>query len=122
FEGEMRMRFLRTKLAVAGAVMVLAACGGGSGGDQSTHVQFSSLVSFGDSLSDVGTYRVGAIAAIGGGQFTVNGPAPTNCTERLAADIHVAAPCAAETGLASNIPGIPAVMPPVFHTTCTNYA
>ncbi len=34
---------------------------------------YSSVVSFGDSLSDVGTYRVSTIAAVGGGQYTVNG-------------------------------------------------
>lgn len=34
------------------------------------------VVVFGDSLSDVGTYKVGSIAAIGGGKFTTN-PGPT---------------------------------------------
>jgi phospholipase/lecithinase/hemolysin len=33
------------------------------------------VIVFGDSLSDVGTYKVGAIAAIGGGKFTTN-PGP----------------------------------------------
>jgi phospholipase/lecithinase/hemolysin len=33
------------------------------------------VVSFGDSLSDVGTYKVGAIAQVGGGKFTTN-PGP----------------------------------------------
>ncbi len=33
------------------------------------------VIVFGDSLSDVGTYKVGSIAAIGGGKFTTN-PAP----------------------------------------------
>ncbi len=33
------------------------------------------VVVFGDSLSDVGTYRVGGIAAVGGGKFTTN-PGP----------------------------------------------
>lgn len=34
------------------------------------------VIVFGDSLSDVGTYRVGEIAAAGGGKFTTN-PGPT---------------------------------------------
>ena len=56
---------------------VLAACGGSStsprGGDQTPKTQFSGQVSFGDSLSDVGSYNVGAVAALKGGKFTING-------------------------------------------------
>lgn len=117
------MRFFRTQLAAIGVAVVLAACGGGGSGagDQSSRVAFSSLVSFGDSLSDVGTYKVGTVAAIGGGQFTVNGASPRNWTEDLAQDLHLGAPCAANTGLLPNIPGFTgaAVTP---HTSCTNYA
>ena len=58
------------KLA-AGLVIaaILAGCGSGSGsaGNQSTKIQFTSQVSFGDSLSDVGTYAVGEVAALHGG-------------------------------------------------------
>jgi outer membrane lipase/esterase len=115
------MKSIRLKLAALGAALVLAACGGGGAGDQSPRVAFKSMVSFGDSLSDVGTYRVGTIAAIGGGEFTVNGPAPRNWTEFIAADIQVAQPCAAQTGLLPNIPGL--VGAPVTNVpACTNYA
>ena len=33
------------------------------------------MVSYGDSLSDVGSYKVGAIEAAGGGKWTVNSAA-----------------------------------------------
>ena len=58
------MRHLKFALAImAGAI--LAACGGNSGspepGAQVNKVKFASQVSFGDSLSDLGTYNVGAV-------------------------------------------------------------
>ena len=78
--------------------MLLAGCGGGS--DVPAKPRFSARVSFGDSLSDVGTYKVPAITAYGGGQFTVNGAAgvPNNWTEFTAMNLGLAAPCAAVTG------------------------
>jgi len=110
------MRLIRLNLAALGAAVVLAACGGGDHG-----VAFSSMVSFGDSLSDVGTYKVGTIAALGGGKWTVNGPTAKNWTELIAADVQASAPCAAQTGLLVNIPGL--VGAPVTNVpACTNYA
>ena len=94
---------------VAGASALLVACGGGGDGDQTPKVKYSNLVSFGDSLSDVGTYGVSTIKAVGGGQYNVNGANGKNWTELLAAQLGVAAPCAAQTGLKSVIPNIPAV-------------
>ncbi|HET8870233.1 MAG TPA: SGNH/GDSL hydrolase family protein [Aquabacterium sp.] len=82
---------------------------------------YSSIVSFGDSLSDVGTYRVSTIAAVGGGEYTVNNGGGTNWTEQLAKGLFAPAPCAAQTGLNSVIPGIPAV-PVTDHPECSNYA
>jgi outer membrane lipase/esterase len=120
------MHWIPTKMALlvtsVSAALVLAACGGG-GSDTSTKVTYTSLVSFGDSLSDVGSYKVGAIAAVGGGRWTVNGTTtgPVNWTELLAGQINVAAPCPAQTGLLSNIPQIPLV-PVVNNANCTNYA
>ncbi|HVZ47126.1 MAG TPA: SGNH/GDSL hydrolase family protein [Ramlibacter sp.] len=102
------------KLAAAGAALLLASCGGGG-------PAFTSMVNFGDSLSDVGTYRVGTVAAVGGGEFTVNGAAPRNWTEDLAVSTHVAAPCAAQTGLLPNIPGFTGAAV-VNHPECNNYA
>ena len=62
-------------VALAAAIKV-AACGGGSDEDpvvQAPAIKFTSMVSFGDSLSDVGTHKVGAVAALGGGTYSVNG-------------------------------------------------
>lgn len=78
--------------------ITLAGCGGG-GSDLPAKPRFTSQVSFGDSLSDAGSYKVGPVAAAGGGQFTIN-PAsatPTNWTELTAASLGFSA-CAASTG------------------------
>ena len=99
------------------AAATLAACGGGGDGDQTPKVKYSNLVSFGDSLSDVGSYNVSTIKAVGGGQYNVNGTVNAtvgattgkNWTELLAAQLGVSAPCPAQTGLKSVIPNIPAV-------------
>jgi phospholipase/lecithinase/hemolysin len=90
-------------------------------------------VTFGDSLSDVGTYKVGGIAAMGGGQYTINGNNTAtnaaltgkNYTEVLAAQLGVAAPCAAQTGLqgtASTNPALNFSVTVVDHPECFNYA
>ena len=106
------------KLAALAAALMLASCGGGDDSGPG----FATLVNFGDSLSDVGTYDVGTIAAVGGGQFTVNaGATATNWTEKLAAAIGAPAPCAAQTGLLPNIPGITGA-PVTNHVACLNYA
>lgn len=90
----------------------------GSGGS-STH--YSRLVSFGDSLSDVGTYKVSTIATVGGGEYTVNSGGGENWTEQLAAQIGLDAPCPAVTGINSVIPQIPAVAA-TTHNGCYGYA
>lgn len=99
-----------TKLALAAmALAVLAGCGGSGSapGTQTLKVQYSAQVTFGDSLSDIGTYAVGTVKALGGGKFTINGnntavnPALTgrNWTELVAAQLGLPAPCPAQTGL-----------------------
>lgn len=106
------MRHTKFALALLTAA-VLSACGGGGSsepGDQSTKVKFSSEVAFGDSLSDVGSYNVGTVAALKGGKFTINGdntavnPTLTgkNYTELLATQLGLPAACAAYTGLDGN--------------------
>lgn len=110
---------------------VLAACGGNgsSGGDQTLKTKFSAQVSFGDSLSDVGSYAVGTVKALGGGRFGVNGDltalSPTltgkNWTELMAAQIGVAAPCPAMTGLDGDASKGFSV-PVVLHAGCYSYA
>lgn len=84
---------------------ILVGCGGG-GSDVPAKTQFASQVSFGDSLSDVGSYQVGPIAFYGGGQFTINAVSsvkaftPTNWTEMTSVKLGIAGglPCAAVTG------------------------
>jgi phospholipase/lecithinase/hemolysin len=121
-----------TKLALAAmALAVLAGCGGTdpAPGDQSVKVKYSAQVSFGDSLSDVGSYNVGTVAALKGGKFTINGNNTSinetltgkNWTELTAAQIGLAAPCAAVTGLDGDatkgfsVPATP-------HSGCYGYA
>lgn len=71
------------QLAIAGAAFaMLAACGGGGGGGSSNTSSANTstptggvnlqVVSFGDSLSDVGTYAPVITASFGGGRFTTN--------------------------------------------------
>lgn len=126
------MRHFKTLATAVGAALLVAACGGGGDGNQSSRIAFSSMVSFGDSLSDVGTYNVGDVKTVGGGKFTVNGitvddinnPASKNWTERIAAQLGLSAPCAAETGLAGAgflTPTLGAIAA-VFHGECFNYA
>jgi phospholipase/lecithinase/hemolysin len=122
----------QTKIALALlAAAVLAACGGTSpaGGDQTQKLSFTQQVSFGDSLSDVGTYAVGAVKQAGGGKFTINGDGTAKnpelngkiWVEFLAAELKLPAPCAAQTGLQGNAAqGF--FVPIVNNLNCFNYA
>ena len=92
------MKSFKLVLGTIATATLLVACGGG-GGDG---VQFTRVVTFGDSVSDGGAYKVGTIAALGGGKFTVNGPAGLTWTEALAVDLGAPAQCAAQTGLFPN--------------------
>ncbi|HEY8024633.1 MAG TPA: SGNH/GDSL hydrolase family protein [Burkholderiaceae bacterium] len=117
------MRHYQFALAVLSAA-ILAGCGGGSasGGDQTTKIKFSAQVSFGDSLSDVGTYDVGTVAALHGGKFTVNTltPSTQNWTELMAASLGLPAPCPAETGL-NGAAAAGFAVTPVKHSGCYGY-
>ena len=125
-----KFHVLTTALAAAA---FLVGCGGNEAGDQNPRVAFTQMVSFGDSLSDVGSYNVGIVAAAGGGHYSVNGQGATgllytNWTEFLSATLKLSQPCAAETGL-NTLPIAPgyAPVPATFHDastggTCTNYA
>jgi len=113
----MRLFKVASALLIA---LILVACGGGGAGNQSPNVQFTSQVSFGDSLSDVGTYAVGAITAYGGGgQYTINGQGK-NWTSLLAAQFGLAAPCPAQTGLDGSVFGVGVTV--TNHAGCTSYA
>ena len=116
------MRMVKFALGALGTALILSGCGdGGSTAASSNSTGFTSMVVFGDSLSDIGSYKVGAIAAAGGGQWTVNSPTAKNWTESIAAQFKLATPCSAQTGLLSIIPGITAV-PVQNFSACRNYA
>ncbi|MES2019638.1 MAG: esterase [Pseudomonadota bacterium] len=112
------------------AAAALTACGGSDSNGTSTAAKpvFTAQVSFGDSLSDVGTYKVGGVAFIGGGKYTINGdntglnPAlhGKNWTELMAAQLHLPAPCPAVTGLTGDAAHGFSV-PIVDHPTCFGY-
>jgi outer membrane lipase/esterase len=85
------------------ATLIVAGCGGSGGEAGGNKLGFTSIASFGDSLSDAGTHAVGSIAAIGGGRYTVNSGNPAVPTkiwlDHLSAQLGLPAPCAAVTGL-----------------------
>jgi outer membrane lipase/esterase len=61
------------------SALELASCGGhGSDGNQAPKVKFSSMVGFGESLSDAGADKVGLIAGLGGGMYIVNSDSSKN--------------------------------------------
>jgi outer membrane lipase/esterase len=107
-------------LAAAAVAAMLAGCGGGDG-DQSARVEYGKLVAFGDSLSDIGSYAVGVVASMGGGKYTVNSADAKNWTELLAAQMGVAAPCAAQTGL-NSAAALGGPVATVNHSGCFGYA
>lgn len=115
------MSKFKITVAALGAALLLASCGGGGGEAVSKKAGFTALVSFGDSLSDVGTYKVGTVAALGGGKYTVNGPSGKNWTELIAAELGLPAPCSAQTGL-DGMASQGFAVPPTNHSGCTNYA
>lgn len=121
-----------TKFALAAMTLaVLAGCGGTDPkpGDQTVKNKYSAQVSFGDSLSDVGSYAVGTVVALKGGKFTINGDSSAtvstltgkNWTELVAAQLGLAAPCAAVTGLDGDASKGFSV-PQVAHAGCYGYA
>ncbi|PIT76898.1 hypothetical protein B9Z31_02745 [Limnohabitans sp. G3-2] len=100
-------KWLLTTSLIASLVLGLTGCGGQNEASQTPKVSYASVVSFGDSLSDPGAYKVGSIAALGGGMFTVNGitggvgsdPTPSYTWAQLVAAAVVGTPsCAARTG------------------------
>jgi outer membrane lipase/esterase len=118
------MRHIHVVLATLLAA-ILAGCGGDSGDRQ----RFNAQIIFGDSLADVGTDKVGAVAASGGGRFTINGdssaanPALTGkvWSELIAVQLDLPAPCAAQTGLDGDA-ALGFSVPVVNHPGCFGYA
>lgn len=118
------MKQFKLLSAALGAALLVAACGGGGDGNQAPAVKFTSVVSFGDSLSDAGTYNVGPIKATGGGMFTVNGiagapgadPTPSYNWAQL-----VSASAIGKTGCSAHTGGF-GVARSALVAGCTNYA
>ena len=107
---------IRMKLAVLAAAVALASCGG-----DDDDRRFSTVVSFGDSLSDVGSYRTAGIAQVGGGKYTVNGPDGKIWVERIAETLSLPAPCAAQTGLEASGQLAAFAGPVTTNAGCTAY-
>ena len=137
------MKTLRSWFITAVAIAGLAACGGsdpyvpGSGspaGAPTAKGSFTAIVSFGDSLSDVGTYKPatslvgGGAAPYFGGRFTTN--ATTDAVEPVAAggvwveDLATSLGLVvtqAELGFAGSSVKCPAAAVPALAATCTGY-
>lgn len=112
------MQLKKTCLAAIAAV-ALAACGGGDDGPT-----YSRLVSFGDSLSDVGSYKTRGLLAISdnkGGKYTVNGTGNEIWIEQLSIQLGLPAPCAAQTGLEASGAFVALFAEPTPHPGCTAY-
>lgn len=104
------------------AALVLSACGGSNTEkDPAPKIKLTSQVVFGDSLSDVGTYAVGTVAALGGGKYINNGSSSKNWTEIVAANLGFPAPCPAQTGL-DGLASQGFSVPVKNNSSCTNYA
>ncbi len=119
------MKTWKYALSALATAALLAGCGGGGGATSSNSIGFTSIVSFGDSLSDAGTYAVGSAAALKGGRYTINSgdlAKPSKIwLDHIAAQYSLPAPCAAETGLNSRAPfGAPVAS--VKAATCRDYA
>jgi outer membrane lipase/esterase len=113
-----RNRYLQLLLAV----FILTACGGKFGNETPPLAsKFSNLVSFGDSVSDVGTYAVGKIKELGGGKYTINAPDAKIWIELIASRLGLSAPCAAQTGLEGD-PAHGLFIPKTDFPACTAYA
>jgi phospholipase/lecithinase/hemolysin len=118
------MRQFKLLSAALAAALLVVACGGGGDGNQTPAVSYRAVVSFGDSLSDAGTYNVPTLAAAGAhGLFTVNGvtgavgssPTPSYTWAQLVSASAVGSVnCAARNGGF----GVPVTVV----SGCTNYA
>ncbi|MEP7303154.1 MAG: SGNH/GDSL hydrolase family protein [Caldimonas sp.] len=117
------------------SALLLAACGGGDpavpgsgspAGAPTAKGSFSALVSFGDSLSDVGAYAPatslsgGGMPPYFGGKFTTNGPGGTVWVENLATSLGIVV-TPAEVGFAGSSVKCPAAAVPALAGSCTGY-
>jgi phospholipase/lecithinase/hemolysin len=132
------MRLQKNWIAVAAlATSLLTACGGGDdayipgtaapAGAPTTAGSFTAVVSFGDSLSDVGAYAPATslmgngMAPFFGGKFTTNdGTNGTVWVENLATALGLVV-TPAEVGFAGTSVACPAAANPALANTCTAY-
>jgi outer membrane lipase/esterase len=120
------MKHIKHIVSASLAALLLASCGGGGGGSASSNsVGFTQIASFGDSLSDAGSFAVGSVALLGGGRYTINSgsqAAPSKIwLDLISTQLGLPAPCAAVKGLNSRAPfGAPVAR--TTQTGCTNYA
>lgn len=133
------MKAFRSLASLALSSLLLAACGGGDpdvpgtgqpAGAPTTKGSFSTVVTFGDSLSDVGTYAPAtSLAGNGtapyfGGKFTTNtnptSAAGTVWVENLATALGLLT-TPAEVGFAGQSVKCPAAANPAAAGTCTAY-
>jgi outer membrane lipase/esterase len=119
------MKQIKHIIGASLAALLLASCGGGGGSASSNPVGFTQVASFGDSLSDAGSFAVGSVALLGGGRYTINSgdqAAPSKIwLDLISTQLSLPAPCAAVKGLTSRAP----FGAPVARTTqagCNNYA
>ncbi len=131
------MKRVRSWGLSAVAALLLVACGGGGdpqvpgsgspAGAPTTQGTFTSLVSFGDSLSDIGTYAPATVISgtnppvYIGGKFTTNAAGGTVWVENLAATLGLTV-TPAEVGFAGTSVQCPvALSVPALAHTCTAY-
>ncbi len=129
------MNFRPSWWLAAVAAAALVACGGndpyvpGSGSTQgapTTKGSFTAMVSFGDSLSDVGTYAPATSltqngqAPYFGGRFSTNSATATVWVENLATQLGLMV-TPAEVGFAGTSVKCPAAASPALASTCTGY-
>ena len=130
------MRPIRSLAPLAFAALLLAACGGGDpdvpgsglpAGAPSTRGSFTAVVSFGDSLSDIGAYAPAtSLAGNGtapyfGGKFSTNSATGTVWVENLAASLGVPI-TPAEVGFGTQSVKCPvAAVVPALAGSCTGY-
>jgi outer membrane lipase/esterase len=122
----MKLKAFRAFGLAAIAALVSVACGGGDDDNPPPLVTIGRMVSFGDSLSDVGSYRTPVVAAAyGGGKYTINdiaGGTDKIWTERVAEALNLPAQCAAQTGLESSGPFAALAAPVTNVPGCYSYA
>ncbi len=117
----------RSKAATLFCALLLSACGGrDDSGPPTTKGTFTAVVSFGDSLSDAGTYAP-ATSVTGngaqpffGGKFTTNSATATIWVENLASTLGIVV-TPAEVGFNGASVKCPAASTPALASSCTAY-